>query len=116
MIEFHLLLIGYGNVARRFASLLDERRDVLLRDHGLRARSVGIATRRHGSTLDGRAIVPASTRTFLRDAIRTHAAAAKQRRLIVISEQAHFAFGHDAIDTFARIGAVTNDITQAENF
>jgi homoserine dehydrogenase len=84
MIEFHLLLIGYGNVARRFTSLLDERRDVLLRDHGLRTRIVGIATRRHGSTLDGRAISPASTRTFLRDAIRAHAAAAKQRRLIMI--------------------------------
>jgi homoserine dehydrogenase len=81
---FDLILIGYGNVARRFASLLDEQREILIRDHGLRARIVGIATRRHGYTLDGRAIAPASTRTFLRDAIRGHAAAARQRRLIVI--------------------------------
>jgi homoserine dehydrogenase len=81
---FDLILIGYGNVARRFAGLLDEQRDVLLRDHGLRARIVGVATRRHGSALDGRTIAPASTRAFLRDAIRAHGAAAKQGRLIVI--------------------------------
>jgi len=81
---FDLILIGYGNVARRFASLLDEQREVLRRDHGLRARIVGIATRRHGSTLDGRTFAPASTRAFLRDAMRAHAAAAKQGRLIVI--------------------------------
>jgi homoserine dehydrogenase len=81
---FDLILIGYGNVARRFASLLDEQRDVLLRDHGLRARIVGIATRRHGSILDGRAIAPASTRAFLGHAIRAHGAAAKHGRLIVI--------------------------------
>jgi homoserine dehydrogenase len=56
MIEFHLLLIGYGNVARRFASLLDERRDVLLRDHGLRVRTVGIATRRHGQAYGSQAV------------------------------------------------------------
>jgi homoserine dehydrogenase len=79
-----LILIGYGNVARRFASLLDEQRDTLLRDYGLRARIVGIATRGHGATLDGRPVRPTSTRTFLRDAIRAHAAAARQRRLVVI--------------------------------
>jgi homoserine dehydrogenase len=84
MIEFQLLLVGYGNVARRFASLLDEQRDTLLRDYGLLARIVGIATRRHGATLGGRPVTPTSTRTFLRDAIRAHAAAARQRCLVVI--------------------------------
>jgi homoserine dehydrogenase len=44
---FDLLLIGYGNVARRFAELLDEQRQRLAREYGFRARIVGIATR-HG--------------------------------------------------------------------
>ncbi len=45
---FDLLLVGFGNVARRFASLLDERRERLARDHNLHARVVGIATGRRG--------------------------------------------------------------------
>lgn len=44
-----LLLIGFGNVARRFVRLLHERETVLLRDHLLSCRVVGIATRRHGT-------------------------------------------------------------------
>ena len=47
-----LVLIGFGNVARRFVRLLDERHRVLERDHGLTCRIVGIATRRHGTVLD----------------------------------------------------------------
>jgi homoserine dehydrogenase len=81
---FDLILIGYGHVARRFESLLAEQKDALARDYGFHARIVGIATRRHGCTLDGREVAPASTRAFLRAALAAHAAAARRRRLVVI--------------------------------
>jgi homoserine dehydrogenase len=76
MTQFHLLLIGYGNVARRFESLLAEHRPGL-------ARIVGIATRRHGCQYGGEA-VNKSTPAFLRDALKRSAAAAKQQRLVVV--------------------------------
>jgi homoserine dehydrogenase len=89
---FDLILIGYGNVGRRFASLLEEQREVLLRDYDLRARIVGIATRRHGQAYGD--VVSGFSRTghdrkqstlsFLRDALKRSAAAARQRRLIVV--------------------------------
>src|SRR5512140_3006006 len=47
-----LILIGFGNVARRFARLLDERAAELRRDHGLDPRIVAIATSRHGVARD----------------------------------------------------------------
>ena len=42
-----LVLIGYGNVAKRFVALLAEQRTALARRHGVTTRVVGIATR-HG--------------------------------------------------------------------
>ena len=48
---FDLILIGFGNVARRFMTLLAEQRTGLARDHDLTARVVGIATR-HGHEYD----------------------------------------------------------------
>lgn len=51
-----LALIGFGNVAKRFVALLDERRDWLARECDLECRIVGIATRRHGSRFDPRGI------------------------------------------------------------
>jgi homoserine dehydrogenase len=45
-------LVGFGHVGRRFARLLDERRDLLQRDFDLTCRITGIATRRHGSVYD----------------------------------------------------------------
>jgi len=50
-----LILIGFGNVARRFVRLLDERAERLQLDHDLTWRVIGIATRRHGAAaaLDG---------------------------------------------------------------
>lgn len=48
-----LALIGFGNVGRRFARLLDERRERLLRDWDLTCRIVGVATGRHGAAFDG---------------------------------------------------------------
>jgi homoserine dehydrogenase len=44
-----LALVGFGHVGRRFARLLEERRDWLSLDYDLDCRIVGIATRRHGS-------------------------------------------------------------------
>jgi len=44
-----VLLVGFGNVGRRFARLLDERDEILRRQHDLEPRIVGISTRRHGS-------------------------------------------------------------------
>lgn len=45
-----LALVGFGNVGRRFATLLAERRDRLVSDFDLDARIVGISTGRHGAT------------------------------------------------------------------
>jgi homoserine dehydrogenase len=42
-----LALVGFGNVGRRFVTLLAERRNWLQRDYDLDCRIVGIATRRH---------------------------------------------------------------------
>jgi len=127
---FDLLLIGYGNVAKRFAALLDEQRQLLARQYGFRARIVGIATRTHGQAYGAPVVsgfppslagnsrelrrdqaearsAKAGSRTlsagdptsgpakaghyrnqatlaFLRDALKRSAAAARQRRLIVI--------------------------------
>jgi homoserine dehydrogenase len=47
-IALDLVLIGFGNVGRRFARLLQEREGVLSRTYGLSWRVVGIATRAHG--------------------------------------------------------------------
>jgi homoserine dehydrogenase len=44
-----LALIGFGHVGRRFARLLEERRDWLSLDYDLDCRIVGVATRRHGA-------------------------------------------------------------------
>ena len=44
-----LALIGFGHVGRRFARLIEERRDWLSLDYDLDCRIVGIATRRHGA-------------------------------------------------------------------
>ena len=43
-----LALVGFGHVGRRFATLLEERRDWLSLDYDLDCRIVGIATARHG--------------------------------------------------------------------
>lgn len=50
--ELPLVLIGFGNVARRFLRLLDETADRL----DFTCKVVGIATRHHGSVIDTRGI------------------------------------------------------------
>jgi homoserine dehydrogenase len=47
-----LALVGFGNVARRFVRLLEERRQLLNDKYDLSWRVVGIATRRHGAAYD----------------------------------------------------------------
>ena len=44
-----LVLVGFGHVGRRFARLLEERRDWLALDYDIDTRVVGIATRHHGA-------------------------------------------------------------------
>jgi len=44
-----LALVGFGNVGRRFARLIEERRDWLALDYDLECRIVGVATRHHGA-------------------------------------------------------------------
>jgi homoserine dehydrogenase len=51
-----LALIGYGNVAKRFVTLLEERREWLARECDLECRIVGVATRSHGSRFDPRGV------------------------------------------------------------
>ena len=45
-------IIGFGNVGRRFAELLEERRQTLERDYDLTCRIIGTATRRQGNALE----------------------------------------------------------------
>jgi len=96
--DLDLILIGFGNVARRFVSLLDEQRTTLARHYGVSPRIVGIATRRHGHVFSVRGLDhakvdlkpgtahsrPADSLAFLRDALRNSRAAARERRLVVV--------------------------------
>ena len=96
MTEFELILIGFGNVARRFVTLLGEQRAALARDHDLTTRVIGLATRRHGQQFSSRGLNSyvasglsrttgtADTLAFLRNALHQSRAAARQRRLVVI--------------------------------
>jgi homoserine dehydrogenase len=47
-----LALVGFGHVGRRFARLLEERRDWLSLDYDLDCRIVGVATRHHGAAFE----------------------------------------------------------------
>ncbi len=49
-LELRIALVGFGNVARRFVRLLDERKAELQDQEGLNCRIVGISTGRHGQT------------------------------------------------------------------
>ena len=50
--DLRLALVGFGHVGRRFAELLTGRYGRVLRAHGVRPRVTGIATGRHGLTID----------------------------------------------------------------
>ena len=51
-----LALVGFGNVARRFARLLEDCRELLMREYALDYRIVGVATRRRGGRYDPRGV------------------------------------------------------------
>jgi homoserine dehydrogenase len=99
-VTLDLILVGFGNVGRRFVRLLDETAARLSRDEDVRTRVVAIATRSRGclqdpSGLDGPALATrveggghlgprVPVREFLRDALRRNAAAAREGRLVVV--------------------------------
>jgi len=87
MTAFDLLLVGYGNVARTFAKLLDERREALASDYRMRTRVIGIATRREGARYVAREFGrprARSTAAFVREACARDSAAAREGRLVMI--------------------------------
>lgn len=51
-VALDLIFVGFGNVGRRFARLLQERDGVLARTYGLTWRVIGLATRAHGIALN----------------------------------------------------------------
>jgi homoserine dehydrogenase len=94
-VTFDLILVGFGNVARRFVSLLREQRTALARDYDIATRIVGIATRRHGQIYSPRGLNPSALRAstaasgpstvdFIRDAVRRGRAAAGRGHLVVV--------------------------------
>jgi homoserine dehydrogenase len=55
MTTFELVLVGFGHVAQRFVTLLEEQRTALARER-IAARVVGITTRRHGAASEVRGL------------------------------------------------------------
>lgn len=53
MRSIDLVLIGFGNVGKRFVSLLEERAPVLSNEYGIACRVAGTSTRRLGSQFEG---------------------------------------------------------------
>lgn len=51
--EIRLAFIGFGNVARSFARMIEARRDSLASEYDLQWRTTAIATARHGSIISG---------------------------------------------------------------
>ena len=82
MTTFELILIGFGNVGRRFASLLDERRDALRRER-VATKIVGTITRNHGCQHRGRTLRFSGIDTVL-ESIARSGAAARDGRLVVV--------------------------------
>jgi len=60
MTRFDLLLVGFGHVAQRFVTLLEEQRARLALEHGVAARVVAVITRRHGQAYAARGLDAAS--------------------------------------------------------
>lgn len=52
MEEYRLALVGFGNVGRALAQLLDAKQETLRTKHGFSTKIVGIATLRHGMAID----------------------------------------------------------------
>ena len=56
MQTFDLVLVGFGNVGRRFVRLLEEKAAILHGMHGVAWRVVGITTGRHGAARNARGL------------------------------------------------------------
>jgi homoserine dehydrogenase len=102
-VRFDLILVGFGNVARRFVELLDEQRTALRRDFDVSTRVVGVVTRHaarlaspgsaalgaapHSESHDRRGTARSQSRStteFIRRATRAHRASARGGRLVVV--------------------------------
>src|SRR5262249_16231419 len=100
-VTFDLVLVGFGNVARRFVRLLDELKPELAREHDLAARVVGIATRSRGRVLNPAGVNAAAlatqveqggrlgtgrrtTMSFIREATKQLAGGARDGRLVFV--------------------------------
>jgi homoserine dehydrogenase len=84
---FDLILVGYGNVARRFGEMLVERRETLAAGYGMRPRIIGVATRREGPRYVAKEFGhtrAADAAAFIREACARDDAAAREGRLVMI--------------------------------
>jgi len=108
-----LALVGFGHVGRRFAKLLEERRDWLALDYELDCRVIGIATANHGCIfrVQGIDAVEAADRQSHEpldpeaepasdsfDVIRQLAASDSQLKIVVETTTLDIAAGQPAID------------------
>jgi homoserine dehydrogenase len=112
--RFHIALVGFGNVARRFVRLLDESRDAL-RALDIDPVIVGIATQRHGVRFDaaglgttvlneclrlaeaGHAVGPAFTAPASGEIIRQLGELSSEARLMVETTTLNVQSGEPAI-------------------
>ena len=90
MRQVEVALIGFGNVARRFVELLDERAARLAADHGLTFRIVASSTRRGGAVYDGERCVDSF------DVIRRLGASNADLRVVVETTTLDIAAGEPA--------------------
>ena len=116
MTTLDLLLVGFGHVAQRFVTLLDEQRAPLAREHGINARVVGIVTQRHGQAfaargLDAAALAlrasrgeaigrtePHAAATVIRDVAGASTAVRDGRFVVVETTTLDVACGQPAVD------------------
>jgi len=83
-VRFDLVFVGFGNVGRRFAALLDERRAALSRDFDVTTRTVGIVTRHRAELRGAKPPAPASPIDFVARATDLHRSSARAGRLVVV--------------------------------
>src|SRR5919112_4256825 len=92
-----LAFIGFGNVGRRFARLLGERRERLEADDDLTWRIVGISTARHGST-------------WCVDGVNSAEAAARVEAGLQLSSDAEPPTASRSREIIARLGKLDADL------
>jgi homoserine dehydrogenase len=113
---FDLILVGFGNVARRLVRLLDEVGPALAEEHDVAARVVAVTTRSRGSAFDRHGLdarellarfdsgaplgtVEGAPAAVLTSVLRRCASSARARRLVVVElTTLDVATGQPAID------------------